>query len=796
MRLPARRSTARRAPRQAPAIRSSWSELPPRVKALAAVTMGSGLVALAAAAAGLAASWLAAQWATNLAWTFAGVCALCGTLAAAARLAPRSAIRRSWLLYAAASGCWIIGAVIRDVGGPGILNPLAAFWWIGFAVLGIVSFARRLPRLLLFGIFLLDALPVVLLIVAVVHFAEPPPAGIRTVDELLLNLYPAMFGLLAANAIQMLGIHRDLRRIPASVWLFTLGFCLMAVAALVWVPAALRTGAAQGHPTDILWTLGLIGLAWAGLERAYTPAGYLDLPLREQESGPHAMPPAAALLGLIVMLAVAGPADRLLIQAFVVAAAADLFCRLYLMRREDVHLLAELAQSRAAAEVAAERSQRSARRLRVLADVTSRLSSLRVDELMQAICDTAREVAGARFAAFGLTGGGRAEFDRLVVSGMGNGARAKMLEMPEGAALMRSLLRGGRPVRFGNLAERPEAAIFPPGHPGFDTFLGVPMPIGPGRQGALYLTGKPGGFDEEDETLVTLLVTNAGHAVGNAELYEESQAQQAKLAEQNEQLRALDQMKDEFIALVSHELRTPLTSIIGFLELLEDEEAGDLSEGQRRFVGVMHRNAQRLLHLVGDLLFLAGLQTGALAVEHGEVDLAALAAQRVAELQAKAESRQVAMSLVARPAPAVAGDELRLAQLVDNLLSNAIKFTPPGGQVIVTVGVKGERAALDVADTGIGIPAEDQQHIFERFFRTATATDQAIPGTGLGLTICKAIVDAHGGTIAVDSSPGAGTTVRVRLPLPRPPAAAGSGLAGQRARGVPVRAEEPGRGGR
>ncbi len=768
MRFRARSSTAQRG-QQPTAAASAAARPPPLIRALALVTILAAIAALALSAAGLAGPGQAARWATSLSWTLAGVAALCGTMAAGLRLAPGTAVRGSWLLYGAAAACWTAGAIVRDSQGPGRISALAAACWILFALLGIASFARRLPRLLLFGVMMLDALPVVLLIVAVVHLAEPLPAGISPAAEVLATLYPALFGLLAANAVQMLGIHRGLRRIPPSVLLFTAGFCLMALAALFWVPAALASGAAQGHLTDPLWVLGLAGLAAAGLSRAYFPAGYLELPLRERESGPHALPPAAALLGLIVMLAVVPASSRLLIQAFVLAASVDLFVRVAFIRREDVRLVGELARSQALAEAAADRARRSVSRLRLLADVTSRLSSLQLDELMQEICDTAREVAGARAASFGLAPAAGQQYPRFVTSGLDEQARQQTQQLPGGAALMRSLMLTGRAVRSGDLSSHPESPELPAGHPGSGSFLGVPVPIGPGRYGSLYLTGKAGGFGDEDETLMTLLAVNAGHAVANAELFGASQAQQAKLAEQNEQLRALDRMKDEFIALVSHELRTPLTSIMGFLELLADEEAGKLSDGQRKFVTVMHRNARRLLQLVGDLLFLAGLQSGELALEQEEVNLAALARSRVAEIMPRAGEKHVALTLVAHPLPAVRGDELRLAQLLDNLLSNAVKFTPPGGQVIVTVGSGDQQAAVTVCDTGIGIPVAEQGHIFERFFRAEPATSQAIQGTGLGLTICKAIVDAHGGNITVQGDTGRGTMVRVRLPLRPPP---------------------------
>jgi PAS domain S-box-containing protein len=238
-----------------------------------------------------------------------------------------------------------------------------------------------------------------------------------------------------------------------------------------------------------------------------------------------------------------------------------------------------------------------------------------------------------------------------------------------------------------------------------------------------------------------------------------------ELADQNERLRELDRLKDEFVALVSHELRTPLTSIRGYLELVLEEEAGALTDEQRQFLGVVERNAHRLLALVGDLLFLAQVEAGKLSLELGAVDLSAIAAESVENARPLAEERDITLTLATGPLALIAGDHARLAQLLDNLISNGIKFTPPGGRVDVRVKGQRGKAVIEVRDTGMGIASEEQHHLFERFFRTAKATEQAIPGTGLGLAISKAIVDAHRGEITVASADGGGTTFRISLPI-------------------------------
>lgn len=225
-------------------------------------------------------------------------------------------------------------------------------------------------------------------------------------------------------------------------------------------------------------------------------------------------------------------------------------------------------------------------------------------------------------------------------------------------------------------------------------------------------------------------------------------------------------MKDEFVGMVSHELRTPLSSILGFLDLLQNDPEQPLTEDQKDFVDVIERNAQRLLALVGDLLFTAQVESGSFPLSLGEFDLAASVRAAVQSAGPNAVRGEVAVveeleddSLI------VTGDAVRMGQAIDNLISNAIKFTPAGGTVFVGARSQGDAVELWVRDTGLGIPKDEQDKLFTRFFRSSTATRNAVPGIGLGLTIVRAIVLAHGGTMAVTSSEGEGTEFRVSLPL-------------------------------
>jgi PAS domain S-box-containing protein len=245
----------------------------------------------------------------------------------------------------------------------------------------------------------------------------------------------------------------------------------------------------------------------------------------------------------------------------------------------------------------------------------------------------------------------------------------------------------------------------------------------------------------------------------------DAEAAQQAFAEQNERLRELDRLKDEFIALVSHELRTPLTSIHGYLELLLDGGAGELAPEQERFLTVVERNSKRLMQLVGDLLFMAQVEAGKLALDLEEVALNEVMAECLEAAKPAADDKQIKLAFELEETPTMLGDRSRLGQVLDNLISNALKFTPCSGRVSVRVSRVGHDAIVEVADTGVGIPAGEQDRLFERFFRSSNATEQAIPGTGLGLTIAKTIVERHEGSIGIESVEGSGTTVRVRLPL-------------------------------
>lgn len=226
--------------------------------------------------------------------------------------------------------------------------------------------------------------------------------------------------------------------------------------------------------------------------------------------------------------------------------------------------------------------------------------------------------------------------------------------------------------------------------------------------------------------------------------------------------------KDRFVGTVSHELRTPLTSIMGYLELIaEDDSSGDypLSAETREYVTIARRNAEQLLSLVSDLLTTAQIDSGALRLTTDETSLSTLVAEAVEAARPRFEDAQITLTATVVPTVPQEIDRRRMAQVIENLLSNALKYTPAGGCVTVTTSTVLDASVLTVTDTGIGMSRADLGKMFTKFFRAESARQNRIQGFGLGLVICRAIVEAHGGRLRIDSALGRGTKVSAVLPV-------------------------------
>ncbi|MBI2384374.1 MAG: GAF domain-containing sensor histidine kinase [Elusimicrobia bacterium] len=264
-------------------------------------------------------------------------------------------------------------------------------------------------------------------------------------------------------------------------------------------------------------------------------------------------------------------------------------------------------------------------------------------------------------------------------------------------------------------------------------------------------------FSDEQIALVSVIAEEAAIIVETAIL-------NRRLAKTAEQLATLNRMKDEFVSTVSHEFKTPLTTISGFLTVMLEGDTGPLNAQQMKFLSIAKAASKRLSGLVSDLLDLSRLEGGA-KMELGPFDLGRLVLESVENHQPSAAEASKTLSAEAPGVlPKALGDERWMQLVLDNLVSNAIKFTMPGGRVRVRIQDKGEFVMVSVSDDGIGIPPEDREKVFERFYRAGNRSQVNAPGTGLGLAIAREVVDKHGGKIWLESELGKGTTFHFVVP--------------------------------
>jgi len=243
----------------------------------------------------------------------------------------------------------------------------------------------------------------------------------------------------------------------------------------------------------------------------------------------------------------------------------------------------------------------------------------------------------------------------------------------------------------------------------------------------------------------------------------------------NRRLQDMDQMRAELLTMVSHDLHTPLTAIKGSLDVLMHENVG--AELAQELLGIAQKNADRLFRMVSDILDLARIEAGRFKQRRERFDLAICLRGVMDRLHRLAQDKEIVLSLdVPEGLPPIWADGVRMEQVFTNLLGNALKFTPRRGRIGVAVQDRGRELDVRVQDTGVGIPAEHLDRIFDRFYRVPLPAGAQVEGTGLGLTICKAVVEEHGGQIRVESTPGQGTTFFLTIPRgeeERAPAAGG-----------------------
>jgi PAS domain S-box-containing protein len=392
-----------------------------------------------------------------------------------------------------------------------------------------------------------------------------------------------------------------------------------------------------------------------------------------------------------------------------------------------------------------------------------------LNPLLQDVTDAATSISGARFGAFfyhSTNGAGETMAPHTLSTGAAD-AFAHFAEQ-RAAALFGPSMRGEGSVRCDDLA--PDG---PPGQPLVRSYLAVPVALRSGAVIGCLMFGhpEPGMFSERTERIIRAIAAQAAVAIDNAQLYEASQraAEERKLLLDSErQARAeaerTSQLKDEFLATLSHELRTPLTAILGWAQVLRRGSRGEAD--LHRGLLTIERNARTQAQLIEDLLDMSSITSGRVKLEMQTLGPAAIAAAAIESVRAAAEAKQIRIDKDFAVMPGmVVGDPHRLQQILWNLLSNALKFTPRGGAVTVGVQREGDQIAISVRDSGIGIPADFLNHVFERFRQADATTTREHGGLGLGLAIVKHLVEQHGGTISVASEgEGRGACFTLRLP--------------------------------
>jgi signal transduction histidine kinase len=312
---------------------------------------------------------------------------------------------------------------------------------------------------------------------------------------------------------------------------------------------------------------------------------------------------------------------------------------------------------------------------------------------------------------------------------------------------------------------RGRAAVYDPDIAG--SVLEVPIQWGGRSVGVLAchtVAGARRAFDGEDIRLLQSFAQQVAVAVENARLFEAEQQRAAQLSQALERQQELDRLQAEFVQNVSHELRTPLALIRGYAEMLDRGELGELTGAQQEAVAIIARRSHSLVDLVEDITTILELE--ATRIEPAAVDMAQVTQQALADFRSWAGQKGIALrGEIATGLPPARGEARQLRKVVDNLVHNALKFTPEGGAVNVRLSHDARGVKLEVSDTGVGIPADQVERVFERFYQVNGSIQRRYGGTGLGLALVKEIVAAHGGMVTAESELERGSTFTVWLPL-------------------------------
>jgi len=295
---------------------------------------------------------------------------------------------------------------------------------------------------------------------------------------------------------------------------------------------------------------------------------------------------------------------------------------------------------------------------------------------------------------------------------------------------------------------------------------GILIPIGVGGEGGLVAaaSGRADFPDQTDELLLSMASNHAATAFQSARLIQERRRAEEALRQSNEELAQASRLKSQFLARMSHELRTPMNAIIGFTDLLAEQAEGALGESYMDYVQHIREGSQHLLTLINDVLDLSKIEAGRLELLCSDISVADHLAEVLRVVKSLPGANRLLFAGRLPKELSVYADLTRFKQIFYNLLSNAVKFTPEGGTISIEAVGHSECVEIAVADTGVGIRAEEQQAIFDEFHQVSPTTRGVREGAGLGLAITRLLVELHGGAVRVESEPGKGSRFTVTLP--------------------------------
>jgi PAS domain S-box-containing protein len=384
-------------------------------------------------------------------------------------------------------------------------------------------------------------------------------------------------------------------------------------------------------------------------------------------------------------------------------------------------------------------------------------SSLELQPVLEAILEHTLHLVAADDAHIFLYDGEQLTFGAALWAG---GARKEPFSTPREHGLTYTVARSGERIVVPDVDTHP---LFQDDRWG-GAIVGLPLCFDDRVRGVMNVAwDRPHRFSQGELDALQLLADQAAIAIRNARLHQQVRRHAQDLAAALERSQELERLKSQFVQNVSHELRSPLSLIRGYAELLERGELGDLAPRQADALRIIARRARMLNELVKDITLILVAESRPSARE--PVALGELARAAVDDFSVAARQAQLTVEAEIAPnLPRVWGEVTCLRRVLDNLLSNAIKFTPPGGRISVRVGCEAEQVILQVTDTGIGIPADQQEQVFDRFYQVDGSTRRRYGGVGLGLALVKEVVEGLGGRVGVDSEVGRGSTFTVALP--------------------------------